>query len=473
MKLKQLLKGIEYLDCRGSKEIDITGLASDSRLVAPGNLFIARKGEKHDGSHYVCQAIDAGARAIVTDVYDPFIKIAQIIVENPRKIEAILAAQYYRRPSQKLWVAGITGTKGKTTSSYLVRHLLEGLNEKCGLVGTVETIIGESRFDAEYTTRDAITNQKLLSAMVTQGCKAAVLEVSSHGLEQGRVDEIEFDAALFTNLHSDHLDYHKTIENYALAKAKLFTKLKGVSILNADCAWSSWMKGGKKTISFGIEEVADVQAKEICLTEEGISFFVDGVPFSSSLIGLFNVYNMLGAISLGLSKGKSLADISSILATFPGVPGRLQRIKNNRNIHVFVDYAHTGESLEKVLMALRKVARKRIIVVFGCGGNRDPNRRKDMARAAEQFADLSFITSDNPRSEDPNEICRQILQGYKSLEKVFVELDRRSAIARALLEAKPNDLVLIAGKGHEKVQIFLDKTVTFDDVAVAEEVLRS
>lgn len=473
MKLKQILKGMQYLDFRGSKEIEITGVSSDSRTVAPGHLFIARKGEKYDGSHFIEQAIQAGARAVVTDVYDPFLKIAQIIVSKPEVAEPIFAAQYYGRPSKKLFVVGITGTKGKTTSCYLVRHMFETLNISCGLLSTIETLIGNQARPSKLTSQDAISNQKFLNAMVQEKCKAAVLEVSSHGLEQRRVEEIDFQAALFTNFYPDHLDYHKTVENYLAAKQKLFTSLKGISILNVDSPSSAHMKGGKKTISFGIENLADIQAKDVVLNEKGIAFSVGKIQFTSPLFGLFNVYNMLGAIGVGLAYGKPLEEIRNALASFPGVPGRLQRVENDRNLHVFVDYAHNGEALASVLSYLRAVAKGKIITVFGCGGDRDPLRRKTMAEAAEQFADLSLITTDNPRSEDPREICRQILQGFKNPDRAILELNRKDAIARAISLAKPGDFVLIAGKGHEKVQIFLDKTVTFDDVAIAEEVLRS
>lgn len=473
MKLKQLLKGIKDIEVRGSKEIEITGICSDSRIVAPGHLFIAKKGEKHDGSQYIGLAVDAGARGIVTDVYDPFLKIPQIITKTPGLIEAKLAASYFGHPSNKLFVVGITGTKGKTTTTYLVRHLLEGLGERSGLIGTIETITGKNRIDSGFTTHDAIYNQKCLHEMVLQGCKSAVLEVSSHGLDQERVDEISFDIALFTNLHPDHLDYHKTVENYAAAKRKLFSRCKGVSIFNADNRWSATTQVNGKSLYFGVEKASDVQAKEIVLSENGAEFVVNGVRFVSPLMGLFNVYNLLGAISVGLARGEKLEEISRIFATFPGVPGRLERVPNDKGIHVFVDFAHTGDALASVLETLKKIAKQRIIVVFGCGGNRDEGRRKPMAEAAEKYADLSIITSDNPRNEDPEHICQQILEGYQNRENVVVEPDRKSAISQAIGQAKKGDFVLIAGRGHEKVQIFLGKTVTFDDVAIAKEMLSS
>lgn len=472
MKLKQLVQGIDGIEVKGSKEIEITGIASDSRIVAPGNLFIAKKGEKEDGSLYIGQAVQSGAKAVVTDLYDPFLNLPQIIWKSSRNIEALLAAKYYGRPSQKLFVVGVTGSKGKTTTTYLCRHLLTGFGEKCALAGTVETWIGEERQSSEKTTHDAIFNQKLLREMVLRQCTSAILEVSSHGLNQGRVDEIEFDAGIFTNLYPDHLDYHKTIEKYAEAKKKLFTQVKGVSILNGDSPWAPFMQGQGEILSVGVESAAKIRAENISYLEEGTEFFIEGVRFLSPLLGLFNVYNVLYAVGLGVFRGKNLKEMSEILSSFPGVPGRLEKVPNKKGIHVIVDYAHTGESLDRALSTLRKVAAKKMIVVFGCGGERDPARRKEMAKAAEKYVDFSIITTDNPRSEDPNEIAREILSGFSSQENVAVILDRKEAISHAICNAKRGDFVVIAGKGHEKVQIFLNKTVTFDDVSVARDLLQ-
>lgn len=469
MKLKLLLQGIEGIEVRGSKEIEITGISTDSRIVAPGDLFIAKKGKKYDGGSFIPQAVCSGAKAIVTDLFDPFLHLPQIICPFPGQLEAKLAAKYFGHPSQKLFVVGVTGSKGKTTTTYLSKHLLESFGEKCGLLGTVETIIGESRFDSGCTTRDVLLNQKLLKEMVKEKCKAAVLEVSSHGLCQGRVDEIAFDLSIFTNLYPDHLDYHETVEKYAAAKKKLF--VSGVSILNVDNPWASYMQGKGKSLSIGIEKTADIQARDISFHEEGTEFFVSGVRFWVPLMGIFNVYNVLCAIGLGTFLGKSLKEMSQVLEHFPAVPGRLEKVPNTRGIHVFVDYAHTGESLGLVLSTLKRVAKKKMIVVFGCGGERDRARRKEMAQSAEKYADLSIVTTDNPRSEDPAMICREILDGFDAAANVEVVLDRKEAIGKAIALASRGDFVVIAGKGHEKVQIFLKKSIAFDDVAVASEIM--
>lgn len=456
MKLKQLIKGLD-LNLKGSKEMQITGISSDSRTVSPGNLFIAKKGQTVNGAQFIDQAINAGAVAIATDIFDPFLDKTQIIHPDPNALEAKLAAAYYGRPSKDLYVVGVTGSKGKTTTSYLVKHLLDGLKKPSGLLSTVETIIGDNRFFSTLTTHDVISNQKWLKESIKTGAKAAVLEVSSHGLDQGRVDEIDFDVGIFTNLIPDHLDYHKTMENYVAAKKKLLDKV-GFAILNADSDWGQY-----KGFHFGLEK-GDLRATDLLFLPNGTEFRIDQTSFRIPLIGKFNVYNALAAISLGIHQGANLSAISSILASFGSVPGRLERIGN-----VFVDFAHTGEALEGVLQTLKEIAKEKLIVVFGAGGDRDPSRRTKMALAAEKWADLSIITSDNPRSEDPKMIAEQIVRAFK--HPPLVELDRKKAIELAIAAAKPDDLVLIAGKGHQKVQIYAHQTIPFDDVEVVKAIL--
>jgi UDP-N-acetylmuramoyl-L-alanyl-D-glutamate--2,6-diaminopimelate ligase len=474
MKLKMLLKGLSEIEVRGSKEVEITGVSSDSRTVAPGNLFIAKKGSVHDGSQFISQAISSGAAAIVSDFYDPFLKKTQLITKTPTLWEAELASRYYHHPSKDLLVVGVTGTKGKTTTTYLIQHLLEGMKKKCGLVGTVETVIGDHRFASSLTTHDVIYNQKILREMVLKQCEAVAFEVSSHGLIQGRVDKIDFDIGVFTNLYRDHLDYHQTMEEYASAKKKLFVSAKK-NIVNLDSPWSSLMKGEKEALTFGIENKADVMGSDIQFDQNKTTFWVefDGKreKFTSSLIGRFNVYNLLAAICVGVQLGEPLEKISSYLASFGSVPGRLQLVSSESEIKVFVDHAHTEEALDSALQAVRAIAEKRVLLVFGCGGNRDPARRVGMARAAERWADLVIVTNDNPRREAPQEICDQILSGFKNIEKVVVELDRKSAIHHAISIAAAGDVVLVAGKGHEKVQIFAHQTISFDDVAIVKEAL--
>lgn len=453
------------MEIRGNKEIDITGICSDSRLLAPGNVFVAKSAK------YIGEAVQNGARAVVTDLYDPFLNVTQIICQEPGKLEALIADKYYERPSAHLFCVGVTGSKGKTTTTYLCRHILEKIGLKCGLLGTIETWIGDQRLPSYCTTRDVSANQKLLKEMVLHQCKAAVLEVSSHGLDQGRVEKIAFDAAIFTNLYPDHLDYHKTVEQYAAAKKKLFSSVVGVSIFNADSPWSKVMQGSGSKVTIGIESPADIRAENIAFTEHGTEFFVDGVRFVSPLMGLYNVYNVLCALGVGRSRGKTFEEMAHFLLDFPGVPGRLERVPNDKGIFVFVDYAHTGESLAQTLLTLKRVAKQKMIVVFGCGGDRDPARRKEMAQAAEKYGDYSIITTDNPRSQDPVRIVQEIKEGFGTSQNRVI-MDRKEAIGKAIAMAVPGDFVVIAGKGHEKVQIFSSKTVTFDDVQIAGEFLK-
>jgi UDP-N-acetylmuramoyl-L-alanyl-D-glutamate--2,6-diaminopimelate ligase len=326
-----------------------------------------------------------------------------------------------------------------------------------------------------------IFNQKWLREMVQQNCKAACLEVSSHGLLQKRVDEIFFDVALFTNLSIDHLDYHQTMEAYAQAKKRIFQlldqspKKKKRALFNGDSPWSSVLREGLQTPywTFGLDAPADIWGKDCVFGLEGTEFSVhfqgESLPFSTRLIGKFNLYNLLGAISVALHAGFSLKDLQGPVAQASGAPGRLQRVKEQ----VFVDHAHMGESLSQVLGTLKEMTKKTLWVVFGCGGDRDPDRRRLMAEAAERYADRVVVTTDNPRSEAPEEICRQIVSAFRRPEKVYVELDRRSAIVYAVSRLQEGDLLLIAGKGHEKVQIFAHKTVPFDDTAVVLDAFSS
>jgi len=473
MKLKALLRGLTEIEVKGSKEIEITGLTADSRTAAPGNLFIARKGTEFNGSEFIAQALSAGAVAVLTDLYDPFCPVTQVIAHNTSELEPFLASRFYGAPSEEMFVVGVTGTKGKTTTTYLIHHLLNGLGKKTGLVGGVETLLGEEKRTSTLTTHSAIHNQKLLKEMLVKGCEAVSFEVSSHGLEQKRVDKIQFDVGLFTNLFPDHLDYHPSMEAYASAKKKLFTNVKR-AIFNADSEWTPFMKEGCKCPiwTFGIDNEADIRAENIQFDEKGTTFFVRGEKFSLSLIGRYNVYNALGAIAVGLHLGASLSQIASILTSFSTAPGRLERVVNDRGIGVFIDHAHTGEALENVLTALREIAKGKVICVFGAGGNRDPNRRIKMGKAADQLADISVITSDNPRNEDPMAIIDQIRSVYRDPSKPFVEVNRKEAISRAIAMAKAEDIVLIAGKGHEKEQKFAHQTIPFDDVAVAREALK-
>jgi UDP-N-acetylmuramoyl-L-alanyl-D-glutamate--2,6-diaminopimelate ligase len=487
MKLKKLFKDIDVDSIKGSKEVEITGLCGNSKLVAPGNLFIAKKGKTHDGNRYIPEAISAGAVAILTDLYDPTLKhITQVIHPNPALIEGALAAEYYQHPSNQLFLVGITGTNGKTTTAFLVKHLLDQLKQPCGLMGTIENIVGDHHYQATLTTADVVSNNKLLREMVLNGCTSAVMEVTSHALDQGRVANIEYDCAIFTNLTVDHLDYHKTMEAYSRAKNKLFVLLNPAishkvhptpktAIVNADSPWFRQITEGcaAKLLTYAIENPADLKASQIKLTGTGSTFVAtyqnQSQLFSIPLVGRFNVYNTLAAIGVGIVKGQSLPALAEIFKSFVAVPGRLEPVKNALGYKIFVDFAHTDDALINVLECLKEFKSGRIITVFGCGGDRDRSKRPKMAEAAEEHSDVCIVTSDNPRSEDPEAIAQEIKVGFKHPSRHLQELDRRKAIAKAVAMATVDDILLIAGKGHEKTQIFAHKTIEFDDRKVAAE----
>jgi UDP-N-acetylmuramoyl-L-alanyl-D-glutamate--2,6-diaminopimelate ligase len=470
VKLRKLLKNIPDVCVKGSQEIEITGLCAHSRRVAPGNLFIAKKGLTHDGARFIPDAVAAGAAAIVTDLYDPFYpEVTQIITDDISAIEAHLAEEYYQCASRKLFLIGITGTNGKTTTAYLVRHLFESLKSTCGLIGTVEWIVGQHVFPSSMTTPDLITNHKLFHEMVGETCRACVMEVSSHALDQQRVRGIAFDVAVFTNLTQDHLDYHKTLEAYADAKAALFAAQPKWAVLNADSPYTERMRQDCTAciLTYGIETPCDLRADKIELTPNGLSCTVTyqgrTASLQSALIGRFNAYNLLAAIGVGLARGFALEDCVRALASFIGVSGRLERVSNVRGLNIFVDYAHTDDALENVLRTLREIPHKRILTVFGCGGSRDAAKRPKMGAAVERHSDLVFITSDNPRAEDPLDIIAHILPGLQNPDRATIIPDRREAIRQAIRFCTPDDILLIAGKGHETTQIFDGSAVHFDD----------
>lgn len=488
MKIKKLLKEIPNATFKGSKDVEITGICANSKIIVPGNLFIAKKGRIDDGSKYIPEAVSGGAAAILTDVYDPSYKhIAQIIHPDVAAIEASVAAAYYQHPSDELFLVGITGTNGKTTTSFLVKYILDALNSPCGLIGTIEYIIGQHRYQATRTTPDVTSNHKMLREMVRQGCRSAVMEVTSHALDQGRVQNIDFNVGVYTHLSLDHLDYHHTMDNYCAAKNRLFASLDPkhkkhilpnphVAVINADCPWHEKVTAGcqAEQLTYGVFKEADLRATDIELLDAKTHFNVHYQGTSRALIwpliGRFNVYNCLAAIGVGLAYGASLDRIIDILRTPPTVRGRLQPVPNALDLKIFVDFAHTDDALVNVLECLRELKQGKIITIFGCGGDRDRSKRAKMAQAVEEHADFAIVTSDNPRSEDPAEIAREIVQGFKSSQNYCIELDRREAIKKGIEMASAEDILLIAGKGHETYQIFAHKTIEFDDAKVAAHI---
>lgn len=488
MKLKKLLKDIPIQQVKGSKEVEITGICANSKLVAPGNLFIARRGRAEDGVQYIPEAVAAGAVAVLTDIYDPSLKsVVQLVHPDITEMEALLAAHYYQFASDHLFMVGITGTNGKTTTSFLVKHLMDQIHGPCGIIGTIGYIIGQQQYQASLTTPEVTANHKMLREMVLHGCRSAVMEVTSHALDQGRVRHIEYDAAIFTNLTVDHLDYHVNMDQYCVAKNKLFTSLETnsharkkifskIAIVNADSPWHVKMLEScrAEVLTFGIDNNADLRATQIEMTGQGSHFLLSykgkTLPCKSPMIGRYNVYNVLGAVATALAYGTSLEVIAPLINTFTSVPGRLEPVSNNLNLKIYVDFAHTDDALTNVLECLHEIKKGRIITVFGCGGDRDRSKRPRMAQACEALSDLCIVTTDNPRSEDPADIIRQILKGFQRKDSHIVEIDRHEAIARAIDIATPNDIILIAGKGHESYQVFSHKIIEFDDRKVAAQI---
>lgn len=467
---------------KGSKEIQITGICSDSRRAQHGDLFIARRGENFDAAQFIPNAVASGVSAVVTDLYDPsYSTITQIIHPAPQEIEADLSKAFYQDPSKNICLVGITGTNGKTTTAYLTKFLLDSAKHSSGLISTIESIIGNSHYPTTHTTLDVVENHKLIHEMVAKDCSNAILEVTSHGLDQGRVSNLDFDVAVFTNLTPEHLDYHSSMQEYASAKKKLFQLLKNSSkksklaIVNADSKWSKYMVEGYdlEVCTFGIDKEADLQATDIQVTPDGTNFILnkneEKIPMKIPLIGRFNVYNALAAISICLFRGMALSEIQLNLEQFAKVPGRLEKIPSKEGIHVYVDFAHTADALRHALQTITHFSASKIFTVFGCGGNRDKQKRAKMAQVAEKYSTKVWITNDNPRKESPSDIVQDLVKGF-SLDHYVIQLDRRKAIEEAICQAQSGDIVLIAGKGHETTQIFAHSSEKFDD---REEALKA
>jgi len=486
MKLSALLSSIAAIKVDGPVDREITAIAYDSRRVKPGTLFVALRGEKVDGAQFVEQAISAGAEAVVSEVTEFRTKATNVVVADARIALADLAAAFYQHPARALKIAGITGTNGKTTTAFLLKHICEATMRRCGLIGTVRYEVGDRVLPAARTTPESLDLHDLLWQMRSAGCKAVAMEVSSHALMQARVRGVEFDAALFTNLTQDHLDNHKTMDAYFEAKARLFsglaeqTRKKGKAVINVDDRYGALLANrfGKElpVTTYGLGALADFRASNVRIDFNGTSYQLDarGKSYLVRLpqIGQFNVYNSLAALAGAHALGVDVRSGVLALANASAVPGRLEAVPAQRQFRVFVDYAHTDDALQNVIKTCRELNPARLIVVFGCGGNRDKTKRPRMGAVVDQFADFSIVTSDNPRKEQPLDIIEDIKLGMKRGNfKVIV--DRKDAIFEAIAMAQAKDIILIAGKGHETYQEFADHTAPFDDVAVARQALEA
>jgi len=488
MQLKDLVAKLNVLRTEGPLDREVAGLAYDSRRVTPGMVFVAVPGQNTDGHDFINSAIDRGASAVICE-RNGFVtqRSTKIKVGDAREALALAAAEYYGRPATKLKMIGVTGTNGKTTVSFMIKHILDSAGAKTGLLGTVRYEVGERVIPASRTTPEALDVQQMLASMIRADCAACVMEVSSHALEQKRVFGIDFDVAIFTNLTQDHLDFHGTMENYFQAKKKLFTSAyleakSGAAVINTDDAFGARLAreiNVEVNLTFGVGETSRLRATNIKLGRENTAFRVEtpsgGFDCKLPLIGRHNIYNALAATGAAVTLKVDLSTIREGLERMPPVPGRLEAIQRGQPFSVFVDYAHTDDALRNVLQTLREVTTGRILLAFGCGGSRDTGKRAKMGKVAAELADRSIITSDNPRKETPEKIAAMIEEGFRTVrtENYRVELDRRRAIDDIIREARRGDVVLLAGKGHETYQEFQDTVVPFDDRVYAAETLEA
>lgn len=492
--LAQLVDILDEKEIRGTVKVGISGISYDSRRVKPGDLFVAIDGFVTDGHEFVGHAVSNGSVAVVLQKEVPVPDgTTSILVPDSRAALGLLAAQFYGHPSKKMRIVGVTGTNGKTTTTYMVQQILNEAGYRVGLIGTVQNYIDRVPYPVTRTTPESLDLQELMFRMERAGVTHVVMEVSSHGLELKRTNGCEFDVGVFTNLSRDHLDFHDDINSYLEAKCKLFKGLgstyhlrpkegpKGAVINADDPCWKRVAScSGVPIVGYGIGEGAALRATEIEVSSSGTRFTAvlpsgKSLELKLPLAGRFNVYNSLAAVGVALIEGIPEETVVRALRTLESVPGRFERIEAGQRFTVIVDYAHTPDGLEKVLVTSRELTGGRVIVVFGCGGNRDRGKRPVMGRIAGDLADVVVLTSDNPRGEEPELIISDIEVGLREAKagrvSYVVEPDRRKAIQLAVDMAHDEDLVLIAGKGHESYQIFKDVTVPFDDREVAKEAI--
>jgi UDP-N-acetylmuramoyl-L-alanyl-D-glutamate--2,6-diaminopimelate ligase len=481
MDLAKIINGLEIEYIKGNKECDINEIRYDSRNVKKGDLFICIQGFKTDGHKYIDDVVDKEANAVVIDKeLDKYDKnITYIKVADSRKAMAVLAKNFFKNPLKKIDLIGVTGTNGKTTTTYLIKEILNQSGYKTGLIGTIEVFNGEESINASRTTPESLDIYRYLAEMRDKGVEYTVMEVSSHALALNRVDTMEFKAAVFTNLTQDHLDYHKTMDRYAAEKAKLFKKLKsdGAAIINNDDEYAQLFKDTTQQdiITYGIEKNSELQPNEIELSLEGVKFTLNDLKYNLNLTGKFNIYNSLAAVGVAISLGIKEELIKNSLESIKGIPGRFETINLEQNFTVIVDYAHTPDSMINVLSAVQHFEHNDIIVVFGCGGERDKKKRPIMGEIAVKNSDYVVVTTDNPRSEVPETIIEEIVEGIQESKyntPYIVEVEREDAIYEAINKAKKGDVVVIIGKGHETYQVFADKTIDFNDKAVAKAAIQ-
>ena len=480
MRLDTLLERLEYKVVQGSAETEVTTLINDSRKVENGSVFVCISGAVSDGHKYAAEVAEKGAAALVVekDVEVPA-DVTVIKVEDTRYALALMSAAYFGYPAEKLKIVGITGTKGKTTTTYMIKSILEETGHKVGLIGTIEAIIGEKHIPAANTTPESFTIQQYFAQMVEEGCDSVVMEVSSHALALDRVTACTFDVGAFTNITQDHLDFHKTMEEYLAAKSILFN-ICNTGVVNKDDARSEYLIENarcRNMITYGINQDCDLKASNIILNEDGVKFDINygGMEEHVDLPipGEFSVYNALTAIGCCMAENIPLDLAVDGLHSAKGVKGRIEIVRTpGTNYTVIIDYAHTPDGLLNVINAIRGFAKGRIVTLFGCGGDRDASKRPIMGKIAGELSDFCIVTSDNPRTEDPEKIIKQVVEGVKQTDCDYeVITNRFSAIEYALDHAKKNDIILLAGKGHETYQVLGKDTIKFDEREIVQKLL--
>jgi UDP-N-acetylmuramoyl-L-alanyl-D-glutamate--2,6-diaminopimelate ligase len=493
MKLSDLLSSLHICHAKGNLDIEVKGIETDSRKVKPGYLFIALRGFTVDGHQYVGQAAANGAVAFLVEGMDESVVLPGVfaIVPDTRRALAVIADRFYHHPTRSLNVIGVTGTNGKTSITYLIEQMMKDAGHKSGIIGTIQMRIGDYTEEVSNTTPESIQLQKWFSLMLDKGADHACIEVSSHALEMGRVRGCNFRTAIFTNLTQDHLDYHQTMENYRNAKSLLFSQLGNTyndsqmkfAILNADDEASEYYSKvtSAQVIYYGIDREADVRALDIKINESGTDFLLQtykgSIPATTKMVGKFSVYNVLAATAACLAEGIPLSSIQKSLESISGVQGRFERVDEGQDYTVIVDYAHTPDSLKNVLETAKEFTKGDIYCIIGCGGDRDRTKRPIMARIAVEHARYAIFTSDNPRSEEPDHILQDMINGVKgnpsSIGQYTAIIDRKEAIEDTISKARQGDCVIIAGKGHETYQIMKGQTLPFDDKQVASAAIQS
>jgi len=478
MLLSEIIQDLFVEKMVGSLNVNITGISYNSNDVKPGNVFVCIIGGNVDGHDFAAQAIEKGAAAIVVqrEGFDN-LGVATIKVDNTRRSLALMAARYYDFPQKKLKLIGVTGTNGKTTTTYLIKSILENQGATVGLIGTNQNIIGRAIIPSVHTTPDSLELMQLFTRMIEAGVEYVVMEVSSHSLELERVAACEFDVAGFTNLTQDHLDFHGTMENYINAKAKLFTKAKK-SVINRDDGVSQTMIdiSAGEVITYGINCESDVKAENLKLEEQGVEFDATYNGETSHVFlgipGEFSAYNALAAVAICVAAGFPLDAVTHALKFADGVKGRIEVVDTGLDFTVIIDYAHTPDGLDNVLRTIRGFATGRIVTLFGCGGGRDKTKRPIMGQIAAELSDFCIVTSDNPRHEEPRAIIDDILEGMKDIDCEYIVIENRfEAIEYALDNAQTGDIILLAGKGHETYQILKDRTIDFDEREIVLKLL--